>query len=127
MSLLEFLHLDYERVEAGVALGTVSEFVQASGLAWRDVYDIVVPARTLKHRRARCEPLSRDESDKLARLVRVFDQAVAVLGDAARARAWLGKPKERFTGRTPIALLRTEVGGRLVEEVLGQVDEGMFA
>ncbi len=108
-------------------LGTVSDFLAASGVEWKDVYDIVIPARTLKHRRARREALSRDESDKLARLVRVFDQAVAVLGDTARARAWLAKPKHRFADRTPFELLRTEVGGRLVEEMLGQVDEGIFA
>ena len=125
--LLDLLRLDHEGVEAGVSLRTINEFVQASGLEWRDVYEIVIPARTLKHRRARREPLSRDESDKLARLVRVFDQAVAVLGDTVRARAWLGKPKDRFAGRTPLDLLRTEIGGRLVEEMLGQVDEGMFA
>ncbi len=125
--LLHLLHLDHERVEAGVSLVTVGDFLAASGLEWKDAYDIVIPARTLKHRRARRESLSRDESDKLARLVRVFDQAVAVLGDKVRARAWLRAPKHRFADKTPLALLRTEVGGRLVEEMLGQVDEGMFA
>ena len=110
-----------------MSLVTVHDFLAASGIAWKDVYDIVIPARTLKHRRARREALSRDESDKLARLVRVFDQAVAVLGDAGRARVWLAKPKHRFAGKTPLELLRTEVGGRLVEEMLGQVDDGMFA
>jgi putative toxin-antitoxin system antitoxin component (TIGR02293 family) len=105
----------------------MSTFAESSGLPLKDLYEVVIPARTLKHRRARREPLSRDESDKLARLVRVFDRAVAVFGDPERARAWLDKPKKRFGNRTPLAMLRTEIGGRMVEEMLGQIDEGMFA
>jgi uncharacterized protein (DUF2384 family) len=35
--------------------------------------------------------------------------------------------KQRFDGRTPFEMLQTETGGRLVEEMLTQVDEGMFA
>ncbi|HEX3968673.1 MAG TPA: antitoxin Xre/MbcA/ParS toxin-binding domain-containing protein [Edaphobacter sp.] len=125
--LLTTLRLDLARVESGVPLTTMSTFAESSGLPLKDLYEVVIPARTLKHRRARREPLSRDESDKLARLVRVFDRSVAVFGDPERARAWLDKPKKRFGNRTPLAMLRTEIGGRMVEEMLGQIDEGMFA
>ena len=119
--------LDYATVEAGIPLAAVNSFVAASGVELKDIFDTVIPARTLKHRRARREPLSRDESDKLARLVRVYEQAVAVLGDAARAAAWLHAPKRRFADRTPMQMLRTEVGGRMVEEMLGQIESGFFA
>ncbi len=92
-----------------------------------DLYDVVIPARTLKHRRSRREALSRDESDKLARLVRVFDQAVTIFGNAEAARSWIMQPKHRFAERTPLQMLRTELGGRFVEEMLVQIDDGMFA
>jgi putative toxin-antitoxin system antitoxin component (TIGR02293 family) len=125
--LLAALRLDLSHVESGVPLTTMSTFADSSGLPLKDLYEVVIPARTLKHRRARREPLSRDESDKLARLVRVFDHAVSVFGNPERARAWLDKPKKRFDNRTPLTMLRTEIGGRMVEEMLGQIDEGMFA
>jgi putative toxin-antitoxin system antitoxin component (TIGR02293 family) len=125
--LLTRLQLDLDNVEAGVPVDTMTTFISASGVELKDIYDIVIPARTLKHRRSRHESLSSDESDKLARLVRVFDQAVSVFGDAERARKWLGTPKQRFSRRTPLQMLRTDLGGRMVEEMLGQIEYGMFA
>ncbi len=124
---LATLHLTLQSVESGVPVATMSDFVASSGIPVKDLYDIVIPARTLKHRRARHEPLSIDESDKLARLVRTFDHAVKVFGNITLAREWLNTPKKRFDSRTPLTMLRTEVGARMVEEMLGQIDEGMFA
>jgi putative toxin-antitoxin system antitoxin component (TIGR02293 family) len=121
------LHLGLEAVEEGVPVATMTTFVAASGMQFRDIYEVVIPARTLKHRKARKEPLTRDESDKLVRLVRVYDQAVLVLGDKEKALYWLSEPKRRFDGRTPIQMLRTDLGGRMVEEMLGQIQYGMFA
>jgi uncharacterized protein (DUF2384 family) len=37
------------------------------------------------------------------------------------------QPKKRFEGETPMQLLQTEAGARLVEEMLIQIDEGMYA
>ena len=60
-------------------------------------------------------------------MIRVFDQAVGVFGDAERAKAWIAQPKHRSSDRSPLQMLRTEIGGRLVEEMLVQIDEGIFA
>jgi putative toxin-antitoxin system antitoxin component (TIGR02293 family) len=117
---------DLQIVESGVPLSTLNNFIEESGLRRGDVHDIVLPVRTLKHRKARNEPLNIDESDKFARLVRVFNHAITVFGDMARARQWLEASKKRFDDRTPLQLLRTEIGGRMVEEMLIQIDEGMF-
>jgi putative toxin-antitoxin system antitoxin component (TIGR02293 family) len=125
--LLAALHLNLQTVESGVPITTLTGFSESSGIPLKDLYDVVIPARTLKHRRARREPLSRDESDKLARLVRIFDHAVRVFAGTDRARIWLEEPKKRFAGRTALEMLRTDIGGRLVEEFLIQIDEGMFA
>jgi putative toxin-antitoxin system antitoxin component (TIGR02293 family) len=125
--LMTSLHLDLDTVEAGVPIATMAQFVAASGMQLKDLYEVVIPARTLKHRRARKESLTSDESDKLVRLIRVYDQAVRVLGDKEKALYWLSEPKKRFEGRTPIQMLRTDLGGRMVEEMLGQIYYGMFA
>jgi putative toxin-antitoxin system antitoxin component (TIGR02293 family) len=125
--LMTSLHLDLDTVEAGVPVATMTQFVAASGMQLKDLYEVVIPARTLKHRKARKEPLTSDESDKLVRLIRVYDQAVRVLGEKEKALYWLSEPKKRFEDRTPIQMLRTDLGGRMVEEMLGQIYYGMFA
>jgi hypothetical protein len=50
--LMTSLRLDLERVEAGVPVATMAGFVSSSGLQFSELYDIVIPARTLKHRQA---------------------------------------------------------------------------
>jgi putative toxin-antitoxin system antitoxin component (TIGR02293 family) len=124
---LTALGVDLPAIEAGVPLETLVSFVEASGLRFADIYEVVIPARTLKHRKARQETLTVDESDKFARLVRVYDHAVQVFGNKEKALHWLNKPKQRFIERTPLEMVRTDLGGRMVEEMLGQIDYGFFA
>jgi DNA-binding winged helix-turn-helix (wHTH) protein len=83
-----------------------------------EIYRLIVPRRTLAHRRIRHESLTQDESDRAVRIARITSQAEEVFGDDAKAARWLRKPKIRFEGRVPLELLRTEAGSRIVEEML---------
>jgi len=105
----------------------LEEFASYSGLALKDLLEVVIPARTLKHRRQRQESLNLDESDRLARVVRIYELAVKVYGNREDGRSWLMGPKRRFDEKTALTMLRTEAGEHAVEEFLIQIDEGMFA
>jgi putative toxin-antitoxin system antitoxin component (TIGR02293 family) len=61
------------------------------------------------------------------RIARITSLAEEIFGEDAKAGRWLRKPKSRFEGRTPMEVLRTEAGARLVEEMLLQLDYGIFA
>jgi putative toxin-antitoxin system antitoxin component (TIGR02293 family) len=113
-------------VEDGLATGSIERLIQ-SGVTDAEIYALVVPRRTLTHRRARREALNRDESDRAVRLARIAALAEQVFGDRARAWHWLRATKRQFTGRSPLQLLATEAGARLVEELLYRIDEGMAA
>jgi putative toxin-antitoxin system antitoxin component (TIGR02293 family) len=118
---------DWREVERGLPLGVLEEFSTYSGFAMKDLLEVVIPLRTLKHRRQRQEPLSAEESDRLARVARLWEFAVRVFGNPDKARRWLTKPKVRFEERTPLQMMRTGAGGDGVEEMLGQIEEGYFA
>ena len=101
--------------------------LRQSGLTDEEVYSLVVPRRTLSHRRARREALSRDESDRVVRVARVVALCEEVFGEHDRGWRWLRDAKRQFQGRAPLDLLATEAGARLVEELLCRIDEGMAA
>jgi putative toxin-antitoxin system antitoxin component (TIGR02293 family) len=113
-------------VEDRLSLDAI-EGLRTSGLTDEEIYSLVLPRRTLTHRRTRGEALSRDESDRAVRLARAFALAEQVFGDPERAWRWLRGPKRQLEARTPLQLLATEAGGRIVEELLYRIDEGMAA
>jgi putative toxin-antitoxin system antitoxin component (TIGR02293 family) len=112
--------------ERGLPLSAIAKLL-AKGLTRSEVFRIVIPERTLKHRKARRERLNREESDRAIRTARLLARAGAVFGGDQRALEWMRQPKRRFKRRSPLELMTTETGGRLVEEMLIQTDEGMFA
>jgi len=118
---------DWREIERGLPLSTLEEFSAYSGIAVKDLLEVVIPARTLKHRRQKKEPFSVIEADRLARVARLYELAVKVFGDPEKAKRWLTKPKLRFDERSPLSMMYTGLGGQGVEEMLYQIDEGVFA
>jgi len=107
------------------------------GLTRAEIHSVVLPARTLQHRRSRKELLTVDESDRVIRLLRILRATEAGYGNRDSALEWLRRPNPRLDselrnvlfaqgGRTPMSLLTTEVGARMVEELLGQIQHGMY-
>jgi len=103
------------------------EALRRAGLSDDEIYLLVIPRRTLTHRRSRREALSRDESDRVVRVARVIALCEEVFGDRERSWHWLRAAKRQFHGRAPLQLLATEAGARLIEELLYRIDEGMAA
>lgn len=118
---------DFARYAENGLSTDVVRIMTGHGLTSTEVDALVIPHRTLKHRRSRRQRLSRDESDRAIRLARVLARASAVFGEEQKSLAWMRRPAQRFEGRSPMQMLATEAGGRLVEEALIQIDEGMFA
>jgi putative toxin-antitoxin system antitoxin component (TIGR02293 family) len=113
-------------VENGLPTRVINHLLDR-GLSRGEVFDIIIPLRTWKHRKSRRQPLSRAESERAVRAAKILARAQAVMGDEQSALEWLRTPKRRFEGRTPIQMLSTEAGGRLVEQMLIQIDQGLFA
>ena len=118
-------------VRKGLPL-TVQAVFLSHGMTKDEFHLIVIPHRTFRHRTERRnkgieEVLTPDESDKAVRAARVLALAESVFANRDKAFSWMRKAKKRFNGETPMEMLQTEAGARLVEQMLIQLDEGMFA
>ena len=98
----------------------------ALGVKRAEVDSVVIPSRTLQHRRSRREKLTVEESDRVLRMMRALSQAEEVYESRERALHWLRRANPRLDNRTPLELLKTDAGSRIVEELLVQIDEGIF-
>ncbi len=114
-----------EIVERQLATSAIHRLV-ALGITRGEIDALVIPLRTLQHRRSRREKLTVEESDRVMRIARVLSQAESVYESRNRALVWLRRTNPRLRGRTPLEMLKTDTGSRLVEELLVQIDEGMF-
>jgi putative toxin-antitoxin system antitoxin component (TIGR02293 family) len=97
------------------------------GYSDEEIWALVVPKRTLARRVAHDEALTIEETDRALRLERIATHADRVFGNPAKAHRWLRQPKNMLNGATPLAFLATETGARRVEEMLYQIEHGMFA
>jgi putative toxin-antitoxin system antitoxin component (TIGR02293 family) len=101
--------------------------LQSEMISQTSIYEMVGSVRTLQRKRQQQTPLSREESDRLTRLARVAVRAAEALGSSDKGHRWLGKPNRALDGKRPMDLLATEVGARLVEDVLGRIEHGVFS
>jgi len=98
----------------------------ALGLTRPEIDATVIALRTLQHRRSRREKLTVEESDRVLRILRVLSLSETIYESRERALRWLRRENPRLDGRAPLSLLTTDTGTRLVEQLLGQIDEGYF-
>ncbi len=114
------------RIVEGRLPPSVIKRLATLGLERAEIDEIVIASRTLQHRRSRRERLTIEESDRVLRTIRVLSSAEAIYGSRERALKWLRKPHARLESRAPLSLLKTDTGSRIVEELLIQIDEGIF-
>lgn len=115
------------RVQKGFPYAALIRFHRESGLPMGAIADLVqIPQRTLMRRRA-ARRLRPEESERLLRVSRVFEQAVELFeGDAGAARRWLATPNGELGDQPPLDFARTEIGAREVEDLIGRLEYGVF-
>ena len=117
-----------ELVSLGLPVGVLRHLAVAFGLHPSGIAPFVnISEKTILRRLDAGGKLKPDESERAARLMRVFVRAVEVLENEDKARGWLSRPLRVLRGRTPLSLMASEQGAREVEQVLGRLEHGVFA
>jgi putative toxin-antitoxin system antitoxin component (TIGR02293 family) len=87
---------------------------------------IGLPARTFARRKSTGR-LAPAESERLLRISRIFEFAVNLFnGRVPEAVVWLRSPHRALAGSTPLQYSSIEVGAREVENLIGQLEHGVF-
>ncbi|MGH9454015.1 MAG: type II RES/Xre toxin-antitoxin system antitoxin [Terriglobia bacterium] len=111
-------------IREGFPQTVVEEVRRGAGLTLKELAtSLDLSARSLQRRR-REGRLARYESDRVYRLARIVALAKHYLGDEEAAVRWLKRSNRALGGRTPLALVDTELGARTVENILGRIAYG---
>jgi len=115
-----------DMVGEGIPVHMLEDFMKTERLTQTEITALGIAYRTFM-RRKKQERLKSDESDKVIRLFRMIQFANTVFGDRDKAHTWLRRPNKALKNKVPLALLKTEPGARLVETMLGRIEQGIYS
>jgi putative toxin-antitoxin system antitoxin component (TIGR02293 family) len=98
-----------------------------AGLTEQEIERFVIPQRTRRHRAEKQQPLTVDESDRAVRLLRVQSIAEGAFGSAEKANIWLRRKLSELGGETPLEVMQTDAGARVIETILAKIAWGAAA
>jgi putative toxin-antitoxin system antitoxin component (TIGR02293 family) len=121
------------RPTSGLGLATLIEnglptrsldFLKERGLTSAEIAATIISPRTLKRREVSTGLLSWLESERAVRMASIVCLAELVFGNLETALRWLRQKDDSLRYRTPLSMLRTEPGGRLIESILSGMAAG---
>jgi len=104
------------------ALATMAELLEVDRAELLRV--LGVSRRTMQRKQVLTKRLSPAVSDRLSRIDRIYNQAVEVFGDGAKASLWLKRSSRALANQAPLRLLDTDAGTQRVERELRQIQYG---
>jgi putative toxin-antitoxin system antitoxin component (TIGR02293 family) len=117
-----FEFLDY--LDKGLPVSSVDKVAQAIAPADSEFRYRIVPRATLARTKAK-RRLSKTQGELVARLAEVWTDAIRVWKSETAARGFLNRKHPLLEDNRPVDLaLRSEIGARLVREVLGRLEHG---
>ncbi len=113
-----------QAIRDGFPQGAVAGLMHSANLNLKEIAATLdLTTRSLQRRRPQGR-LARSESDRIYRLARIVVLANEYLGDGQLALQWLRSPNGALGGRSPLDVVDTEPGARMVENVLGRIAYG---
>ncbi len=114
-------------VRKGLSIGIFKSLATNLDMSDRELARTLnIPNRTFDRRLAQ-GILSPEESDRLARVTKIFNEAREVFGSPEKARGWMSTALAVFEGETPLQRADTSLGATQVEDVLGRIDQGVYS
>jgi len=112
----------------GLKLSILDNIHEWTQMSRSDILRVTgINERNVARRKSAGHTLTPEESERIARLVRVVDAAVQFFGSKKMAWDWLESPVRGLGNVAPITLIATESGALEVTDLLGRLEHGVFA
>ncbi len=98
--------------------------LRKGGMSEKEVSYLIIKPRTLSHRREHGRRLTPEESDRAARVARIIALAEETFGNVEKAARWLRGPLSFLEGKSPMELVRSDSGTRILENTLARIAWG---
>lgn len=116
-----------ETVRAGISGQLVKQAIQAMGGNRQLFVRLLGTTSANLSRFYSKKTLDQADSEAVLDTLRLYQQAMTVLGDEQRARGWLSSELPALSGEQPWHLMDTFEGRRLVQAALRKIEYGEFS
>ncbi|WP_128546953.1 type II RES/Xre toxin-antitoxin system antitoxin [Larkinella soli] len=117
-----------EKARQGVSTQKVDQLSQLLGVSLKEMANLLQLAERTLHRFRSEGRLDEPASERLLTLENLAVHGLLVFDGRADALAdWLRYPLKELAGQTPLALLNTITGFRLVDDVLTRIEYGVYS
>ena len=112
--------------KSGFTTQTFNEVATCLQLPDMRLADIIhIPKSTLTRRKKEGR-FSFEESERLYRIIRLFNLATEIFETQENASKWINTSSNDFEGKTPLEYADTEIGAREVEAALDRIADGVI-
>jgi putative toxin-antitoxin system antitoxin component (TIGR02293 family) len=116
-----------ERAREGISKKTLSNISETCGLSLKELSTLLpVSLRTIQ-RYKEDERLEPNISEKALIIAEVLGKGIDVFGSVEKLQHWIRTPSIALGNRTPISLLDTSFGARMVTDLLGRIEHGVYS
>jgi putative toxin-antitoxin system antitoxin component (TIGR02293 family) len=116
-----------ERARRGISKKTLVKVSKFSGISMRELSSLLpVSLRTLQ-RYNDDDLLEPYVSERVLLITEVLARGLDVFQSAEKLQHWLHTPAAALGNRTPLSLLDTSFGARMVTDMLGRMEYGVYS
>ncbi len=116
-----------ETARSGISKQTLVNISKLSGLSIKEMAELLpVSLRTIQRYKNE-DILEPAVSERVLLIAEVLAKALDVFGSLEDLQHWLHTPSIALDRQTPISLLDTSFGARLVTDQLGRIEHGIYS
>lgn len=115
-------------IQKGFSVDSINRLNAELGWSKMALLEIMgINERSFARRKAENGLLKTDESERVARLIRIVDAATDLFeGDRSAALDWIRRPAPALGGLPPVDMLASEAGALEVNRLIGRLEYGVF-